>query len=311
MTTARNRQICLEATRYYHIVSRCVRRSFLCGIDELTQQSYEHRRAWIEKRLLYLAQYYCIDICAYAVMSNHYHIVVHVNTDKTQKLTDQTVITRWGKLHHLPPLAHKYLTGNLSSKAEHEALQRYITSWRERLQSISWFMRELNLHIANMANKEDDCTGHFWEGRYKCQALLDDKALIAAMAYTDLNPVRAGVSHAPEHSNYTSIKARVRGSKRLYPFKQQHQNANKGELPISLLEYIEIIDWTSRVSFQGKNSLPTHSPHILQRLSFSDSDWLHACTNIENCRAAIIGSKQSFGAVMKLMHRKREHGLKI
>lgn len=82
MTTPRKQQVCLEATRYYHCVSRCVRRSFLCGYDTQHKRDYEHRKSWVEKRIHLLSQIYTIDVCAYAVMSNHYHIVVHIDKER-------------------------------------------------------------------------------------------------------------------------------------------------------------------------------------------------------------------------------------
>jgi len=63
---------------------------------------------------------------------------------------------------------------------------------RDRLGDLSWFMAKLNEHLAKRFNAEDKVTGRFWEGRFKCQALLNEKLLLAAIAYVDLNPIRAG-----------------------------------------------------------------------------------------------------------------------
>jgi len=71
MTQARQNIISLSDTPYYHVMGRCVRRAFLCGEDSVTGKSYEHRKLWITDRLKVLSFVYTIDICAYAVMSNH------------------------------------------------------------------------------------------------------------------------------------------------------------------------------------------------------------------------------------------------
>ena len=47
MPTPRKALVSLEDTLYYHCVSRCVRKAFLCGVDHHTGQSYEHRRDWV------------------------------------------------------------------------------------------------------------------------------------------------------------------------------------------------------------------------------------------------------------------------
>ncbi|MCP4275724.1 MAG: transposase, partial [Gammaproteobacteria bacterium] len=82
MPLPRKALVSLEATPYYHCVSRCVRRAFLCGKDKQSGIDYEHRREWIELRMLALAKAFSINLCAYAIMSNHYHAVLHVDKEQ-------------------------------------------------------------------------------------------------------------------------------------------------------------------------------------------------------------------------------------
>jgi hypothetical protein len=99
MATPRKQQISLVNTPYYHCVARCVRRAFLCGKDGLSGKSYEHRRSWVEYKLHLLTQIFAIDVCAYAVMSNHYHVVLFIDEAKAQQWTMSEVIERWHRLH--------------------------------------------------------------------------------------------------------------------------------------------------------------------------------------------------------------------
>ena len=96
MTRPRRDLVCVEDTPFYHLTSRCVRRSFLCGLDSVSGNDYEHRRGWIEQRIMALASVYAVDICAYAVMSNHYHIVLHINAEKAKALADRMVEVELG-----------------------------------------------------------------------------------------------------------------------------------------------------------------------------------------------------------------------
>ena len=63
---------------YYHCITRCVRRAFLCGADPLSGRSFDHRKTWIESRLIELAEIFAVGLYACAVMSNHVHAVAHV-----------------------------------------------------------------------------------------------------------------------------------------------------------------------------------------------------------------------------------------
>jgi len=206
---SRYAQMSLDATPYYHCMSRVVRKAFLCGIDINTGESYEHRRQWVEDKLLELGNIFALDVCAYAIMSNHYHVVLHINKAQADDWSNDQVIHNWHKLYKGNALLQRYLQGADLSKAERNALKEQVEVWRERLMSISWFMKILNEDLARQANKEDDCTGRFWEGRYKSQALLDEAALAACMVYVDLNPIRAKMNKTPETSAHTSIKTRI------------------------------------------------------------------------------------------------------
>jgi putative transposase len=175
----------------YHCFSRCVRRAFLCGFDTLTLRDFSHRKAWLVDRLRYLAAIFAMDVCAYAVMETHYHIILRTRPDMVATWSAREVATRWLTLFP----RHRDKAGVPMRPAEEEigALAHRperIAQLRQRLCSLSWFMGRLNEFIARAANKEDRVKGRFWESRFKCQALLDEAAIASCMVYVDLNPVR-------------------------------------------------------------------------------------------------------------------------
>ena len=213
MTRPRSSLISVTDTPWYHVVSRCVRRAFLCGDDAHSGQNFDHRRQWIVEWLLRLAAVFSIDVAAYAVMSNHYHIVMRVDVKRAEAWSVEEVLQRWTQLFSGPVLVQRYLSPARDTMTEAEILrvEQFAAEYRERLVSISWFLRILNENIARQANQEDKVKGHFWEGRFKSQALLDETALLSAMAYVDLNPIRAGIAQTPEASDFTSIQSRIAG----------------------------------------------------------------------------------------------------
>ncbi len=310
MPRARKHIVCLSETPYYHVTSRCVRRAFLCGVDNLTGNSYEHRRSWLEDRVRVLSSLFSIDLCAYAVMSNHYHLVVKLNPDEAAEWSDDEVLQRWTSLFRGPLLVQRYRSGAPLTAVEFDTLRSIAAVYRARLGSLSWFMKCLNEPIARQANAEDGCTGHFWEARFHSQPLCSEQALIAAMAYVDLNPVRANMAKTPEDSDYTSIQARLLGGYRrttlnecvcrmferaelyhfntpirpLLPFADADTSDDQipDTLPINEHEYFKLVDTSGRFVLRGKRGRidPELEP-ILERLGLSHEQWGLVSTNFK------------------------------
>jgi len=194
----------------YHCVQRAVRRAWLCGQDPVTGKNFDHRKVWIQDRLAFLAGQFSIDICAMAIMSNHIHLVVRNRPDIAGQWSDAEVARRWWNLFP----GRKTDDDKPADPEPHElemlmADSEQLQERRQRLSSISWLMRCLAEPIARRANREDRCSGRFWEGRFKCQRLLDESAVLACSVYVDLNPIRAGIAETPESSSFTSAFERI------------------------------------------------------------------------------------------------------
>ena len=162
MTTARKQLISLVDTPYSHCISRCVRRAFLCGEDKTSGQNFDHRRGWVEDKLLALSQVFAIEVCAYAVMSNHTHLVLYVDIETANEWSTREVIARWHQLYQGTLLTQQYRRGETLPDYAMVSLMATVDVYRQRLMDISWFMRILNQSIATQANREDNCTGRFY-----------------------------------------------------------------------------------------------------------------------------------------------------
>ena len=324
MPKPRYAQVSLEATPYYHCICRCVRRAFLCGTDEASGHSFEHRRSWIESKLQDLVHIFAIDIAAYAIMSNHYHVVLHIDAGKANGWSDKQLVTRWHQLFSGNLLSQRYLRGEALSQTEQRVLEKDITLWRARLKDISWFMRVLNESIARQANTEDNCTGRFWEGRFKSQALLDEAAVITCMGYVDLNPIRANIAKTPEDSAFTSIQQRIQQAlqseqphhiqqqpKSLLPFAgYPRQNMPKG-LPFRLDDYLDVVDWTGRIMRDDKRgAIPDDLPPILERLNIAPQQWLYLTQHFESPFKGLVGSVYKLKQACQRLNYKRTPGLR-
>jgi hypothetical protein len=210
---------------------------------------------------------------------------------------------------------------------------RRLAELRIRLSDISWWMRMTAEKIAKQANREDDCTGRFWEGRFKAQLLLDEASILACAMYVDLNPIRAAIAQSLEDSNFTGAKARIddlkdakfaidsvipnpsaktnprRKTKLAKPKRTRRWERSqgrrrsgwlspiqisessdpvgpdpsrcgrraslKGFLSMSVLRYLELLDWTGRqIRNDKRGAIPPSVTPILEGLGIEPERWL-------------------------------------
>ncbi len=298
----------------------------MCGKDSQSGQDYEHRRQWIEDRLLSLSNTFAIDIAAYAIMSNHYHVVLHIDQPKAKAWSTREICTHWHQLFSGFSLSNRFLARELLSPAEEDQLALKVEDWRQRLMDISWFMRCLNEPIARQANQEDKATGRFWEGRFKSQALLDEKALAACMAYVDLNPIRSRMAETPETSDHTSVKKRIQHQSQtslvnpeviraqpseLLPFAgYPHKKMPKG-LPFRYTDYLELVEWTGRILRDDKKGyIPDHLPDILTRLNIDSRHWIYLTKDFESPFKSLVGGAFKIKQACEQMGKNWVHGVK-
>jgi hypothetical protein len=265
-------------------------------------------------------------------MSNHYHLVLYVNELEINNCSNEEICERWNKLYSLPPLVQRYLNHELNGLADNDVAIAIIDEWRERLLSISWFMRGLNEFVARKANKEDGCKGHFWEGRFKSQALLDEKAVLTCMAYVDLNPIRASMATSVDSSAFTSIHERIHGPtttlpspkktrsknlpftpsqdppkecfinkpKPLLPFIGAEHEGQLTEICYSFIDYLELVDWTGRIIREDKRgAISSNTPALLAVLGLESATWLELALSFGRDYYGAVGSLEELSIFAK------------
>ena len=199
MTIARAHLVDPAVTRWYHCVTRCVRRAFLLGEEGCD------RKGWIERRLEELAEIFAVAVGGFSIIDNHLHLLVRLDADMAKGWSDEEVVRRWGRL--FPPRDKARQAVAVSDEWVQARLKdaAWVATARQRLQSLSWFMKCLKEPLSRLANRQEQTRGAFFEGRFKSVAILDDESLLATCTYIDLNPVAAGIGKSPEASPHTSI----------------------------------------------------------------------------------------------------------
>ena len=313
-----------------HVMNRVVRRCFLLGTDSVSGKNYDYRKDWFEEELERVAAFFGIDCLNFAVLSNHFHLILRSRPDVVATWDDREVARRWLML--CPKRKNKRRVSEpsepeLNSIASDKDLLAEI---RSRLSDISWWMRLVCQKIAQWANFEDDQTGKFWQARFKAVRLLDEEAILAGAAYVDLNPIRAAIAETLELSEHTSVQRRIEALRAslallaedgtesaqaqrpvdafLAPLEIDERSdelgarpsatgkraSDKGFLAMSLAAYLELLDWTARQIAPGKSGVtPNDSPPILKRLHIEPAVW--------------CGLVSGFGQLFSLVAGRPEH----
>jgi REP element-mobilizing transposase RayT len=309
MTQSRKTVVSVDEVGVYHCMSRCVRRAFLCGEDPYSGRNYEHRREWVRQRIEFLSEVFGMEVFAYSVMSNHLHLVLRSRPDWVLEWSEREVAQRWCRLFQSRASRERgdrYDTVRFTKLLADEA---QLQLCRQRLKDLSWFMRCLDEPLARRANREDGCSGRFWEGRFKCQRLLNAGAILACMAYVDLNPVRAGMADELIDSQFTSVYDRMmacRASSRLkelgavksatYTQKKQIEreqlrerqkewllDLDSSDTPFSEVDtdyYLRLVEWTGQnIRADKLGYIPLELESVLNRFELDAANW---CENVKS-----------------------------
>ncbi len=291
MPTPRKNIVDDEVVGDYHLISRCVRQSRLCG-GEL-----EHRRGWIERRIAQIQRSMAVDLTAWNILSNHLHILATNRPDVASGWSDREVALRWLKLFPAGWLRRKKGIPWDAPPTEDEisAITRSrsrVKVLRKRLSSLSWFMKALKEHISRRANAEDGCTGTFWERRFRSIRILDEPAKLITATYIDLNGVRAGMVMRPEDTSHGSISERAAIVAKLPRRTRIRMTAPPGGSDEAYLEHVDACGrWHHSA---GKGVIPKSLPPILKRLDLTKRRWLSLVRDgWEQLRGTAIGTAES------------------
>jgi REP element-mobilizing transposase RayT len=354
-----------------HVMNRVVRRCYLLGDDPVSGKNYDHRKVMIENQLQRLAGAFGIDLLGFAIMSNHFHLILRSRPDVVLTWDDTEVARRW--LLICP--VRKNSAGDPEEPNEFELNSirndpGKLETIRLRLSDLGWWMRVLCQYIAVRANREDNELGKFWQSRFRAVRLLDEATLLACAAYVDLNPIRAAMAETLEHSHYTSVQRRIQSfspandnstsatsatsqpkkeisdnpvgvvisaaigneeaSARVSPIAMQSRVtadrflspialipaddqrlgpqassnrfrcSDKGFLPLSQGDYLELLDWTARQVAPGKRgTTPPSAPPLFQRLSGklpTATAWVELVQDFGKLFAVVAGHPQTIRA---------------
>lgn len=339
-----------------HVFARTVRRCFLFGEDPISGKNFNHRKQWIEDHLQDFAASFGIDLLSFAILSNHFHLILRSRPDVVASWDDTEVARRWLSL--CPRRRHADGSAQEPTETELNTIRRCpvrLAEIRSRLSNISWWMRLLCQRVAMRANREDEENGRFFQDRYKAVRLLDEASLLACAAYVDLNPIRAAIAETLETSDHTSLQRRIEALKHetqdavqdekqsrvpppmrrkvALPLRKKADSflaplsidergdaagpcpsvtpgrcSDKGFLALSLVDYLQLLDWTARrVARGGPGVTPSTTPPVLQRLGLEATAWTELVRDFGRLFATVAGRPSSVDAARSHRTHRRFH----
>lgn len=319
-----------------HICARVVRKCFLFGVDPFTGVNHDHRKVWIEDQLKLLAANFGIDLLTFAILSNHFHLILRSRPDVVETWDDSEVARRWLML--CPKRKKDDRSPEEPNEFELNTIRNdpnKLATIRKRLSDVSWWMRLLCQNIGTRANQEDKQVGKFFQGRYRAVRILDEETLLACAAYVDLNPIRAAIAETLESSDYTSVQRRIQSLKQsrlstpsdskalgsfLSPLTIDEKNdsvgacsnqtrercSDKGFLSISTMDYLELLDASARmVRPEKKGYTPSDVPPIMERLRLDQDCWRLQIQDFGRLFANVAGKPKDVYEMRSLISKRR------
>ena len=313
-----------------------VRRCFLFGVDPFTGKNHDHRKVWIEDQLRLLAANFGIDLLAFAILSNHFHLILRSRPDVVDTWDDTEVARRWLML--CPKRKKKDRSPEEPNEFELNSIRNdpaRLATIRTRLSNVSWWMRLLCQNIGTRANQEDKQTGKFFQGRYRAVRILDEESLLACAAYVDLNPIRAAMAETIETSEHTSVQRRIHALPQFEPSEpspstgvdsflsplaidERHDPlgacanqtrercSNKGFLSMSVADYLELLDVSGRMIRTDKSgTTPANVAPIFERLKLDQEYWLLQIKEFGRLFANVAGKPKDVYEMRSLISKRR------
>ncbi len=162
----------------YHVMSRT-------ALDGLPLGDVE--KDYLLDTVKRFAQLYFVDILGFALMGNHFHLLVRMHPERLYE--DKEIQDRVNLFYDGDKIVH----------------QTEIPKYRTKLGSLPELMKDIKQVFARWFNKENKRKGFFWGQRFKSVIVENGETLVNCLAYIDLNPVRANIVEKPEEYRWNTL----------------------------------------------------------------------------------------------------------